>query len=130
MVSNQDVFRLEIPVVDSNGMAVFHGIQDLEKSPLGKGIIPNILAALRDVGEEIAFWAILNHDVRAVGGIHNLDQGNNIGVSAGLVVKLNLSLLELALSWLEANLVQRLNSIWGVCLDVHGSVDYSISSNS
>ena len=49
LVSYQDVLRLQIPVVDSNGMAVLHGIQDLEKGPLGKSIITNVLALLGDV---------------------------------------------------------------------------------
>ena len=46
-----------------------------------------------------------------------------------MVVELNLSLLELALTWLKANLVQRLYSVRDIGLDVHGSVDNSISTH-
>jgi len=49
LVGDQDVLRLQVPVVDSNGMAVLHGIQDLEESSLGKSIITNILALFGDV---------------------------------------------------------------------------------
>ena len=49
---------------------------------------------------------------------------------ASLVVELDLSLLELALTRLEADLVKRLYSIGNVGLNVHGSVNNSISSDS
>ena len=49
LVSHQNVLRLQVPVVDSNGVAVLNGIQDLEKSPLGKGIVPNELTLFSDV---------------------------------------------------------------------------------
>lgn len=35
LVSDEDILRLQIPVVDSNGVAVINGIQDLEESSLG-----------------------------------------------------------------------------------------------
>lgn len=129
LVGDQDVLRFQVPVIDSNRMAVLHGIQNLEESSLGKGIITNVLALLSDVGEEIAFWAVLNNNVCAVRSIHDLNKGNNVGVSTSLVVKLDLPLLELSLTRLEANLVQCLHSIGDVGLDVHGSVNNSISAN-
>ncbi len=46
-----------------------------------------------------------------------------------MVVELDLSLLELALARLKANLVQRLYSVRDIGLDVHGSVDNSISTH-
>lgn len=130
MVSNQNVFRLQVPVVNSNGVAVLDGIQDLEEGTLGKGFIPNILGLFCDAGEEITLGAVFHDNVCAVGGIHDLDQRNHVGVSAGLVMKLNLSLLELALARLKAKLIERLYSIGDVGLHVHGSVDDSIGTHS
>jgi len=102
LVGDEDILWLQIPVVDSNRMAVLHGIQDLEKGPLGKGIVPNILASLRDVGKEITLGAVLNDNVSAVRRVHDLDQGNHIGMGTGLVMQLDLALLELALAGLQA----------------------------
>lgn len=130
LVCYQNVLGLQISVVNSNGMAVLHGIQNLEEGPLGKSIIPEEPALFCDVGEEIALRAILDDNICAVGRVQDLDQGDNIGVSASLVVELNLSLLELLLSGLQAKLVQRLDSIWSVGLHVHGCVNNSIGSNS
>lgn len=49
LVCYQDVLWLKVPVVDSNGVAIFNGIQDLEEGPLGKSIITNVLALFGDV---------------------------------------------------------------------------------
>jgi hypothetical protein len=73
LVGDQDVLRLEVPVVDSNRVAVFHGIQDLKESTLGQSIVAYILALLGDVGEQITFRAVLDDDVGAVNGVHDLD---------------------------------------------------------
>ena len=49
LVGDQNVLRLEIPVVDSNRMAVLNSIQDLKESTFGPVIITNELALLSDV---------------------------------------------------------------------------------
>lgn len=130
LVGDQNVLRLQIPVVDSDRVAVFNSIQDLEESTLSPVIVTNELALLSDVGKQVTFRAVLDHNVCAVRSVHDLDQGNNVRVRASLVVELDLALLKLALARLKANLVKRLYSIGNVGLNVHGSVDDSISSDS
>lgn len=116
-------------MVDSNGMAVLDGIQNLEESALGHGIVTNVLALFSDVGEQVTFWAVFNDNVCAVGGIHDLDQGNDIGMSAGLVVQLDLALLELSLAGLKTDLVECLYGVGDVCLDVNGCVHNAVGSD-
>lgn len=128
LVSHQNVLRLQVPVVDSNGVAVLDGVQDLEEGPLGKSIITNELALLGDVGEQITFWAVFDDNVSAVWGIHDLYQRDYIRVGRGLVVELDLPLLELSLPRLQAELVESLDSIGSVCVDVHGGVHYSVGT--
>jgi len=101
-VCHQDVFWLKVPVVDPNGVTIFNGIKDLEKSPLGKSIITDVLSSFGDIGKEISLRAVLNDDVRAIRRVHNFHQGNNIWVDTGLVVQLDFPLLELPLPWLQA----------------------------
>lgn len=48
---------------------------------------------------------------------------------AGLVVQLDLTLLELSLARLKTNLVERLYGIGNVGLDVDGCVDNAVGSN-
>lgn len=101
-VCHQDVFWLQVPVVDSNGMAIFNGIKDLKKSPPGKSIVTDVFPSFGDIGKEIALRAVLNDHIRAIRRVHYLYQGNNVWVDTGLVVQLDFPLLKLPLPWLQA----------------------------
>lgn len=129
LVGDQYIFRLQIPMVDSNGVAVLNSVQDLKESTFGPVIITNELALLSDVREEITFRAVLDDNVGAVRSVHDLNQRDNVRVRTSLVVELDLSLLKLALARLKANLVKRLHSIRDVGLEIHGGVDNSISTD-
>ena len=129
IVSDENILRLQVPVVDSNRVAIFDGIQNLEKSAFGHGIITHVLALLGDVGEEVALWAVFNDNVCAVGRIHDLDKRDHVGMGAGLVVQLDLPLLELSLARLKTNLVECFYCIGDVGLDVHGRVHDAVGAN-
>lgn len=77
---------------------MFHGIQKLEENSFGQNIIPHIMATLRDIGKKIPFRAIFDDDIGAIGSVENLNEGDDIRVGAGFVVKGNLSLLKSFLS--------------------------------
>jgi hypothetical protein len=126
LVGDQDILRLEVPVVDSNRVAVLDGIQNLKKGSLDKIIVANKLALLSDVGEQVTFWAVLDYNVGAIRGVHYLDQRDYIWMSASLMMELDLALLEFPLARLQANLVERLHGIWNVGLYVHCCVNDSI----
>lgn len=129
LVGDQDVLWLQVPVEDAHGMAVLDGVQDLDKSALDHGIVPHKLALLGDVGEQVTFRAVFNDNIGAVWGVHDFDQGNHVGMGTGLVVELDLPLLELALTRFQTDLVQGLDGIGHVGLDVHGCVHDSIGSD-
>lgn len=96
-VGNQNILGLEVPVVDSQAVAVLHGIQDLEKGAANKSIITHIPAFFRDIREEVSLGAVLQHNISAVLVVDNLEHGHYIRVGRGSVVKLDLSRLELLL---------------------------------
>lgn len=62
MVRYQDILRLQISMIDPNGVAKFNGIQNLQKRTLGEEIIAHKLALLGDVGEQVTFGTKLKHD--------------------------------------------------------------------
>lgn len=128
-VGDEDVLRLEVPMVDSNRMAEVHGIQNLQEGTFGHEVITQIMAALRDIGKEITFGAEFEDYKGAVIGIHDLDQGDDIGMVARFMMELDLSLLELALSFVQSDLVQGLDSIWDIGMYVDSSVDHPVSSD-
>lgn len=129
MVCNQDVLRLEIPVVDTNGVAIHDCVQDLQKSTSGKKIITDKVASFRDAGEQVAFGTKFNDHKGAVKAIHDANQRHHIGVTAGQVVELDLPLLELALSGVESELVEGLHGVGDVGVNVDGGVDDSIGAH-
>jgi len=111
-------------------MAELDGIQNLKESSPSKLIVTHKQALLGDVTEQIAFGAILKHNVYAVLGRDNRDQRDNIGVSASLVMELDFPCLELLLARFQTNLVQGLNRIRDTGENVYGGVDYAIGTYS
>ena len=107
-------------MVDANGMAKCDSIQDLEKGVLRQDIVANKTIALSDVGEQITIRAVLDHHERAVRTIQDLNQLDNIGMLACVVVQLNFSSLELALTMVQSNLGQGFDSIGPAGRDVDG----------
>lgn len=109
-------------MVDPNRMAKLHGIQQLNKGTLGQKIIAHKLAPLSDIGKQVTLRTELEHDKGTVDRVHDADQRDHAGVVAGQVVQSDLPLLELALSGIQAGLVERLDGIGDIGLNVDGGV--------
>ena len=65
-IGDQDILRLEIPVIYANGMAKIDSVQYLKKRVFGHEIVSKVVAFFRDTGEQIAFWAELKYHKSAV----------------------------------------------------------------
>lgn len=130
VVGNQNVLRLEIPVVDSNGVTELNGVQKLKEDVLSESVISNKAAAFSDVAEEITFWAVLDYNECAVGAVQDAHQGNHVGMLAGLVVHSDLSSLEALLSGVQSMFGQGLDSVKFVGVDVDCLIDYAIGAHS
>ena len=116
-------------MIDPYRMAELYGIQYLEEDPLGQEVVADVVASLRDIRKEITIWTEFNDDKSRIDGIHDLDQRNHVRMLAGLVVQLNLPLLELSLSGIQSGLVQSLDGVENVRVDVDGRVNDAISTN-
>lgn len=116
-------------MVDTLGMAIPDGIQDLEERAFGLVIVTDIVIFFGDLGKQITFGTILENDERAFRAVQNLGHGNNVVVLAGPIMQLNFAFLELPLSGVEAGLVQGFDGIFDVRLHVqrlvHGAVGTS-----
>lgn len=129
MVRNQNVLRLQVPMVDSNGVTVGHGIQNLEESVFGKPVVSNVVALFSDVREQIAFWTEFDDNESAVRAVQDSYQGNNVWMLAGLVMECYLPSLEALLSGVQSVLGQSLHSVGDVGVDVDRLVDHAICAN-
>ena len=129
IVSDQDVLRLEIPVVDSFGMAMLDCGKKLQKHVLGLEIITNVVAFLGDLGKQIALLAVLEDNVCALRAVQNLQERNHVGMLARKVMQLDLAVLESLLAWIESGLGQGLDGVGHVGNDVASLENSSISSD-
>ena len=51
LVGDQDILRLQVPMIDSHGMTKLNSIQDLKEGMFGKVVVSDKAALLCDVGE-------------------------------------------------------------------------------
>ena len=116
-------------MVDVLRVAVVDSIQDLQEDRLGQAVVADIAAAFGDVGKEIAVGAVLDDDKGAVGRVHDLDERCYVWVFAGLVVELNLALLEAFLARFETDLAEGLDGKGHLRDHIAGSVDDTIGTH-
>lgn len=128
MICDQNILWLKIPVIDSNGVAVLYGIQNLEKSTLGKEIVSNKLTSLSNIGKKIAFRAKLNNNKCTIKRIHYADQRNHVGVLTGQMMELDFSLLKLPLSGVESCFVEGFDCVRHMGMDVDGRINNTIGT--
>lgn len=110
-------------------MAELHGIQNLEESTLGQEVVAHEIALFGDAGEQVAFGAEFNDHVCTIHGIHDAHQGDDIGMLAGQMVELDLTLLVLQLAGIQTGLVEGLDRIQDIGMDIHGGVDHAIGAD-
>jgi hypothetical protein len=67
LVTDKNVLRLQVAVVNAQTVAVLDGVENLEENLAGKAIVTNVLAALRDVAEKVAFGAVVKDNIYTVG---------------------------------------------------------------
>jgi hypothetical protein len=85
-------------MVYSQPMAMFHGIQNLEKGLADKHIIAHIPTPLSDIGEEIALGTKVQHNVRAIWVVHYLQYRDNVRMRGSHVVQTDFPGLKFSLS--------------------------------
>lgn len=129
LVGHQDVLRLQIPVVNPNGMAELYGIQELEEDTLDQGVIADKVALVGDAGEQVTLGAELHHDVGTIHGVHDAHEGDHVGMLAGQMVETDLALLVFELTGIQPGLVEGLDRITAMRVNVQGSVDNSVGAN-
>lgn len=129
MVGDQNVFWLEIPMVDSNGVTILNSVQDLEENVFGKSIITDKVSLFSDVGEQVAFRAVFEHNESAVRAIQNAHQGDHVGMLASLVMQSDFAALETLLSVIQSMFGESLHGVQFVSEDVNRLVNDAVRSN-
>lgn len=111
-------------------MTKLNGIQDLKENPLGHEIVPHILAAFGDAREQIPLRTELDDNKGTIHMVQDLHQGDHVRMLADVMMQLNLTLLKLPLSRIQAHFVECLDGISDMSAQVDGCVNGPIRSNS
>lgn len=87
MVSHQNIFRLQVSVIDAYIMTMFNSIQNLKIDRLTKLIVSNVPTAVADIPEEVAFRAILHYHIDAIIVVYHLEYRHDVWVCRCLAMK-------------------------------------------
>lgn len=85
-ICDEDVFGLQIAVIDPNGVAIFDGIQNLQKNALCKRIVTRVESPIGDVDKKVTVRTVLEDYKRAVGIVQDPVDRDHVAVSAGFMV--------------------------------------------
>lgn len=129
-VGHEDVFGLQVAMIDPLGMTVNDGIQNLQEGTLGRVVVPNVGATLGDVTEEIPFRTKLEDHEGAIRCVDDTVEREHVGMLAGLVVQSYLAPLDATLARIQFSLGQDLDGIWDVGQDIKSLVDNTESTDS
>lgn len=104
--------------------------ENLEEHLLGLEVVADVMPFLGDLGKQIAFGTVLHNDISAIRAVQNLHEGNHIRVLACKVMQVNLTVLELLLSWIKADLAQCFDCILTAINKIMRLVNSAICSDS
>jgi hypothetical protein len=98
--SKQRMFSgFKISVIDTERMAIFHRIEQLEEDILDETVVPKIAAAMQDLSEQIMVRSVVHDDVGKVAFLHHAVKGNHAWMRRCELMQGNFSNVDLALTW-------------------------------
>ena len=72
IVGYQNIFRFEVPMIDTNGMTEGNSIQDLQECSFGQKIITNESALFGYIGKEVTIRTEFDHHESAIRAVQDL----------------------------------------------------------
>ena len=79
-VKAEDILRLEITVIDAQGMTVIDRIEELEEYVFDQVISAKITALLQNLAKQITIWAVIHNDEGAIFLFNDTMKCDNIRV--------------------------------------------------
>lgn len=110
-VGTQDVFRLEVTMVDAERVAVFDGVDDLQEHALDQRVVADIPLTVGDHAKQVSILAIVEDDVDEFPFFDRLVHGHDVAMCRGELMERNLAALELSLARVERGFEQALDRV-------------------
>ena len=99
VIEAEDVLRLQISVIDTERMAIFHRLKQLEEDILDECVVPKIAAAMQDLSEQIMVGSEVHNDVGEVAFLHHAVKGDHAWMRRCELMQGYFSNVDLALTW-------------------------------
>jgi hypothetical protein len=77
-VEAQHVLGLQVAVVNAEGVAILHCVQQLEEDMLDEDVVPEIAAIMEDLCEQITIAGVVHDDVRVVEVLYDPVEGDDV----------------------------------------------------
>ena len=111
-------------MINTQRVAVFNCIEQLQEDVLDEVILAKVPALVEDLGEEVTILAIVHNDICEILVLYDAVEGNDVGVSRGKLVGMDLVQVQLASAgWLGGGVGDGDGGS-----DVRGMVDDSITA--
>lgn len=98
VVKAEDVFGLEVSVVNTEGVTILNAIEHLQEYVLDEVVVTKISTAVEDLREQVVVWSVVHDDVGVTVLFDDSMKGNDVGMGAGDLVESNLAYVDLSLA--------------------------------
>jgi hypothetical protein len=133
-IKAQNIFRLQIAVIDTQRVAVLDGVEKLVEYMLDQACVAEVPAAVQDLREQVSVGSKIHNDIRVATLFHNTVQSHDVRVHAGELVERNFADVELALAGRGGRLrvYETFNSViaWRMGARLDGAVDDTVATDS
>ena len=99
VVEAENVLWLQISMKNTERVAVFNCIEQLEENVLDEDVVPKIATTMQDLGEEIVVRCIVHDDVGVVALVDDAMEGDHARVGRGELVECYFADVDLSLTW-------------------------------
>ena len=98
IVIAENVLRLEVSVVNAETVAVFDCIEQLKENVLDERVVPEVTAAVQNLGKEVVVRRVVHDDVCVVSLFYNAMESDHARVDGSELVQRNFTYVNLALA--------------------------------
>lgn len=99
VVEAENVLWLQISMINTEGVAVFHCVEQLEEDVFDETVVPEIATTMQDLGEEIVVRCIVHDDVGVVALFDDAMEGDHTRVGRSELVESYFADVDLSLAW-------------------------------
>ena len=98
IVEAKDVLGLQIPMINTQSMAIVNCVEQLKENILDEGVVSQIAAAMENLRKQIMIRCVIHDDISVVEVLHNAVECDNARVSGCDLMQSDLADMNLSLA--------------------------------